>query len=542
MEKKEADRLLQGGKDGIREWNALREHGAPVPDLSSVDLSQADLFGVNLGSFEAEPSEQSDVVNLKGANLSGANLRDANLNGTYLFGANLDRTTLEKAHLRLANLQGALLAGANLEGADLREALLKGAKLDDAVFKDTNLQDADLQEVTGLFGKQLAGSIVAGAKLPEEIKVFGALENIKDACSNARTIFLWILVGCMYAMLTIGTTSDAALITNNLLSPLPIIGAKIPIVGFYIIGPLILLGFYFYFHLCMQNIWERLSTLPAVLPDGRTLDKAADPWLLVAMVQYHFEKLKDTRNLLSYFQRLISILLAWYSVPLSLMFLWQRYLRAHDGIVSAFHILIVISSIIYGFYTYRRAVTTLTRSSVPCCLFKKRGNGRFHYGEVTTGMAVVFLIFFSWGAMQGKYWNAHLEGAELSIVQTDHKSGTDRVDRQPIRPANLTGINLRGASASGVFLVNANLSGADLRKADLRFANLAGADLAKVKLEGTRLSEANLTGCDLKDAVGLTSKQIAEACTDASTLLPEDLPPATRSVHNSEPCRKRWGG
>ncbi len=298
MDKKRAVGLLKGGKRGICEWNELRKEGKFVPDLASVDLSEAYLSGVNLGSFQDEPSQQSDVVNLKGANLASANLSGAILNGTYLFGANLDDTNLKEAHLRLANLQDALLSKANLNGADLREAFLKRAKLDDAVFNDTNLQDADLQEVTGLFGKQLAGSIVAGAKLPEEIKAFSTLENIKDACSNARTIFLSTLVGCIYAMLTIGTTSDAALITNTFLSPLPIIGAKIPIVGFYIIGPMILLGFYIYFHLCMQNIWERLSTLPAVLPDGRTLDKAADPWLLVAMVQNHFDNLLN----LSYLQ------------------------------------------------------------------------------------------------------------------------------------------------------------------------------------------------------------------------------------------------
>ena len=76
---------------------------------------------------------------------------------------------------------------------------------------------------------------------------------------------------------------------------------------------------------------------------------------------------------------------------------------------------------------------------------------------------------------------------------------------------------------------------------NLKGANLASADLTKARLEGTRLNEVNLSGCSLKDVVDVTFKQLAEACTDSSTLLPKHLKSELPSDPLSESCRKRWG-
>jgi hypothetical protein len=109
MNRREAIRLLKGGRDGILEWNQRRGRGEEIPDLRGAQLS--------------------------GADLSGADLR----------GARLGLADLSGAHLGLADL-----SGAHLIGADLRRAVLLEADLNSAICATTIFGDVDLSEVKGL--------------------------------------------------------------------------------------------------------------------------------------------------------------------------------------------------------------------------------------------------------------------------------------------------------------------------------------------------------------------------------------------------------
>jgi uncharacterized protein YjbI with pentapeptide repeats len=121
MDRDEALRLLQGGKDGVSELNLRRAVGEPIHDLSEALLSRADLSG---------------------APLSGADLRGA---------------LLSRANLRAADLSGADLRGADLSEAHLRKADLSGV----CVFR-TNFGDVDLSEVKGLETIKHAGPSTVG--------------------------------------------------------------------------------------------------------------------------------------------------------------------------------------------------------------------------------------------------------------------------------------------------------------------------------------------------------------------------------------------
>ena len=164
---------------------------------------------------------------------------------------------------------------------------------------------------------------MTGAKLPEQLKtLYDKLENVKGISESARKIFLAVLAGCLYCWLTIATTTDVNLITNRASSPLPIIQTPIPIVGFYVVAPLLVLCVYFYFHFYLQKLWEELGSLPAVFPDGRPLHTKVDPWLLNDLVRAHLPKLNVNRPFLSYFQLWISVLLAWWVVPVTMFLFW----------------------------------------------------------------------------------------------------------------------------------------------------------------------------------------------------------------------------
>ena len=82
---------------------------------------------------------------------------------------------------------------------------------------------------------------------------------------------------------------------------------------------------------------------------GINYDKAY-PWLLTQRVRSHFPILqKSGRPPLSHLQGFISILLAWWAVPVTVAVFWLWYLRTHDPVYIAFHIsfltIAVISSV-----------------------------------------------------------------------------------------------------------------------------------------------------------------------------------------------------
>lgn len=101
-----------------------------------------------------------------------------------------------------------------------------------------------------------------------------------------------------------------------------------------------------------------------------------------------------------------------------------------------------------------------------------------------------------------------------------------------------TGLDFEGASLGGADLENADFTGADfeaadLARADLKGAVLTGASFEAADLSGASLSGADFTGADLSAAIGLTERQLAKACIDETTRLPNAFAPANS---RSEGC------
>jgi len=534
--------------------------------LSGVNLSKADLRNARLEGADLCGSIFNEAK-LSGAILQAANLQSAKLKGATLFGANLARanfmdaclenaifhdTYIGDAQLNGANLSGAQFAGTALIRTDLSRAKLIGANLRgiefqnvilrEASFRDADLQDAKLEKVEEFFAGQLGGANVCNTKLPEDIWRFEVLGHVEEASKNARKIFLTMLLGCIYSWLTIATTTDVRLLTNSASSPLPIIGSAIPIVGFLWAAPVLLLGVYIYFHLCMQRLWEGLAELPAIFPDGKPLDKRIYPWLLTGMARAYFSRLKKDRPPFFWLQQLISIALAWGVVPITILFFWATYLPKHHWPGTILHVILLSISILFGTLTYGAAATTL------------RGNqGRSTLRKIilTTAYATILFAAFllsSFGAVNGirtgsgQYEKLSKETLSshqvLLMAQTYLPRILGFIKSEPfvdfyevevsmkpptwtgteidlVKGARLKGMDLRLCSASRAFLVNADLRDADLRganfkeadlrgaklaNADLRYADLMDADLSGANLEGARLSGALLLSADLRGA------------------------------------------
>jgi uncharacterized protein YjbI with pentapeptide repeats len=124
------ERLVTSLREGPSAWNEWRRNvSAEVIDLRGADLSGLPLAGANLSR-----------CNLHGALLNSTPLQGADLQYSDLVRAKLFQANLQRANLHGANLRSTLLAKANLEDADLSNATLHGANLQGASLRRTNLE------------------------------------------------------------------------------------------------------------------------------------------------------------------------------------------------------------------------------------------------------------------------------------------------------------------------------------------------------------------------------------------------------------------
>ncbi len=522
---------LQGAKIQVADFRGANLH--------STDLREADLQGANLREANLQEANLQDAK-LQEAKIQAANLQRADLRGASLWRADLREANFQRAILVGARLQNAKFQRTNLMAADLRGANLRGASFNEVQLLRANLHEADLQDIElgnakGLIGGQLSGANVSGVKLPSDVRKFEGLTTVKQASKSARKLLIVILLACAYFGLTLFSAEDAALLTNSTTSPLPLIQTSIPTAGFFVVAPILLVAIYFYFHLHLYMLWDALGSLPAIFPDGRTLEKRAYPWLLTGLVRHHFKLLKKDRLPVSFLQWGISVLLAWWIVPITIGLFWLRYLPRHDWVGTGFHMAFLVITIFCAVWFQRLAVRTLRgeeRASVrlngkwwQMKLYK--GTVKRNY-KLLTSMAVVFaLVFFvSNGAINGKPggWIPHVlphigAGAFTDLDEADVSSkppgwtGLKEKEKEEIalvRGAHLQHRNFRYANARQAFLVNADLRFADLQGAKLMRANLQGADLAGANLQEADLAGANLQGAELYSA-NLAGAQLKDA-------------------------------
>jgi uncharacterized protein YjbI with pentapeptide repeats len=450
--------------------------------------------------------------------------------------ARLATIDLSGADLRDANFSDTDLTDANFEHADLRNSNFQGANLLRTVLRGANLENADFTKATGLLPAQLAGTNLGGVRLPERFGDFDALRVIEEESKNARTLFFGTLLACVYSWLTIASTTDVLLLTNSSSSPLPIIGAAIPIVSFFVVGPLMLFLLYIYQHLHLQRLWERLADLPAVFPDGRSLGKRAYPWLLTGLVYSFNPYLKGRRPPLSRLQAGVSLLVAWWLMPLTITLFWGRYLRRHDWTGTTLHIVVLVGAIAAGILLYQLAATTLRGQRKNPASFMATLMTATMYKRLLWILALAVVVYiFSFGIIEGvppdfepvdgdqslihanlsasdpRKWVprlfqatgykpfADLREADVSTRLPNWK-GQEEDELNLVKRGRLRGSNIRFADASRAFLVGADLNRANLQGIYLYQANMRRADLAWADLKEAFAYEADFQGTILQNA------------------------------------------
>ncbi len=356
-------------------FRKTRLHGANFAgkNLPAVDFTEADLTGVSFSGANLDKAIFNDAilegVHLEGAtlreaqlfrgNLKNASLRDAvcskaelggailieaDLSYAQLTDANLNQANLERAILNETNFEDSKMVGVNLTGAIMHATKFQCAKLSKAIFvnadlssanfydaqcssarfqeadlketnlREANLADADLSLAKGLMAAQLTGSKLLGAKLPKAIARFEGLTLVAELSKRAKTLFMGILSGCLYCWVSMATTNDG----SSRLVSLPIVDTNIPIELFNSIAPIILLVAYVWFNLYLQPLWDALTRLPSIFPDGSLLYEKVRTWLPIAIIHLYMPMMKKNPQTLSKLEVVISYILVWWLVPITL--------------------------------------------------------------------------------------------------------------------------------------------------------------------------------------------------------------------------------
>src|SRR5437879_4601261 len=268
------------------------------------------------------------------ADLCGVNLAKADLTGVNLQGAHLHRMNLAGADLSMANLRGASLVRSNMQNANLLGTELRGA----------NLMGANLYGAEGLWFGRLGGTNLFDSVLPESISAVDSSKAIGDATKVARWFYFLTLGVSAICCLLIAFTSDVRLLVNSSALHTTRLGNLLPMTGLYLGGPLVLLALSLRFHFLLLRLWGSMAALPAVFPDGQTLERDG-PWYLMGLVRRHFRWQGDTRSPMTAFETVLSTVLAYWIVPATLFFFWVRYLARQDFRGTLLHVFLITASV-----------------------------------------------------------------------------------------------------------------------------------------------------------------------------------------------------
>jgi len=511
--------------NAIKEIEELKSEIAADNSAPAAAPSEGDSAGISLIEL-AEILDQHKIWVESGgetgvkADLCGINLAKADLTGVNLQGAHLIRMNLEGADLSMANLRGASLVRSNLQNANLLGTELRGA----------NLMGANLYGAEGLWFGRLGGTNLFDAVLPESISAVDSSKAIGDATKIARWFYFLTVGASLLCCLLIAFTTDVRLLVNSSAVPSLRLGNVLPMTGLYLGGPLVLLALSLRFHFLLLRLWGSIAALPAVFPDGQTLEKDG-PWYLMGLVRRHFRWQGDTKSAMTAFETVLSTVLAYWIVPATMLFFWIRYLPKQDFRGTLLHVLVITLSVATA--TCVPFVVSRVLRPGDIRLPKSKNIIRMILGTTRAALTTGCILFlFSLGVNRGlpfdhgtsagespadvKRWAsmvfqsvgyrpyAEVTEAALSTPPPQGEAWTEET-AEGIAGARLNQMNLRFARGYRVFLVNAklwraNLEGAYLSEADLRGSNLREALLRSAILDRAQVAHAVLVSANATGA------------------------------------------
>lgn len=397
----------------------------------------------------------------------------------------------------------------------------------------------------------------ANDKLPPEHDVAALLLALNTSTSHNRRILFFHLTFVLYVFITVMNTTDLQLLVPDHDISLPLLQIDLPLLGFYIVTPALLLISHFHLLLKLAYHHRILCIWLDATPGNQDRELYLPPFLYNMVLAYP--------SVTPRFRRLA----LWYVVmlppPFVLLALQMQFAAYHSLQMTTFHFVLLATSA-FVVMRYRRRflsvpfdVTTPRSPAIvglPGSKTNHQIDAALHHRLVSLfrttrshvwrptlsgltlaallGTALANLVIII-GLTQEWFYTYRwltptIDVGVASVPQSDFhflsSEGTtsqvwrDLPDSVDLRGRDLQGATLTRVRAQSADLRNANLSGADLYEAVLPNADLRGADLSftrmtrarlqgalltDVKFHRTTLVEADLSKADLSNAVLRTS-------------------------------------
>ena len=167
------------------------------------------------------------------------------------------------------------------------------------------------------------------AVLPSAISEFDGQEVAQIRARQCSRLLTVTVAACAFSWLRILTAHDIQFLRDTPLVPIPGLGRLLPISGFFVVMPIILFALFLSVHISLERLWERLCELPAVFPDGRTVNRSG-PWLVMTLFRGRFCNENAGGDPPSQLEMVVPHLFANWLVPATLLLFWGRFLVMQD--------------------------------------------------------------------------------------------------------------------------------------------------------------------------------------------------------------------
>jgi uncharacterized protein YjbI with pentapeptide repeats len=446
-----------------------------------------------------------------------------------------------------ASFEGLDLSGCGFRRAMLRYASFVGARLDETDFRDADLTGADFRSAIGLTSDAIAGADLTGARFDESLAKLWSTDTITDLGAKTYPLFVAILGGCLYTLLTIGATRDASLITGGGTLSLPLLQVSVSTVGFYFLAPLLLAALHIFLITKLLRLFELFANLPAVFPNGQASASVTTVWPGDGFIRGTSPH--RARGFLTVVEYLVSVVAIWCVVPATVTAVWAMYLRLHHLRGSAMHVALMLLTLVVSVVSFRHARRRLKGVRSTSTLVELLWQPRMYAGAAVTAALFLLGIAFNTLAIEagppGSVEKTTLSplykitttivdlltvrtavdisNAQLSVRPAEWKDleidatviPDDALLRQirsnivDIHAPDLGARDLRFANFYQTFIVNGNFEQARLDRAFFRYADARGAKFGGAQAEladfsGAKIHLAELTGtfsrADFSDA------------------------------------------